>query len=733
MEPIRSRTIPSKIALTIKVAAVLIIILAIYHQDLTLIANEALQSEIMSYLLAIPILFTYLLYRKRKMIRAALSFDAIQTNPTPAANSPETTGAVLYKKLPPNLNQIIGALICLTAFLLYWHGSYTFYPVEYHMISLPIFISGIILVIFNANTLKALAFPIAMLLFLTPPPQEILNIIGSILSITSSESAYTILKATGFPVTLSSQYGTPVIQLIKPNSSPIAFTIDVACAGFYSLIGFIIFATFIAYITKAKLLKKTAIFLVGIPLMFALNVTRIIIIVFLGNQYGQETALEAFHLVGGWVLILTGSAILSTITEKIFKIQVFTSRKKREPCTYCNSNTKQHFCNACGKLLNLADIQITKKDLSKIAIIVILAFFILNIQVPVLALTTGPMKLNIRTLGGEQTILKMLPQIPNYTAVFVYRDTTFEEYSKQDASLIYGYTPNETTKQTIWVVIELAKAKAEMHPWEVCLITWQIAHGYQPQVIQLSQRDVLLLDNPPITARCFSFQDLKTNMIQIVLYWYESSFFNTETGMEREYTKISFIAFANNPQDVPSIEDQLLPFGKIMVDYWLPIKSWSLVALLISQNGTILLAITIAALAPILIYQTIKKQKQTELNQKAYKRLVSNQEKLILQTVENAPKQSQLTGSAITQLCQEHAEKPIQTDLLLEELSRAKEAGFIKGELANQDDEPILIWKTQTLILKQTRLHNFITKIQHIFAKPIHSSNNHSIKKANRR
>jgi exosortase/archaeosortase family protein len=346
---------------------------------------------------------------------------------------------------------------------------------------------------------------------------------------------------------LSSQYGTPVIQLIKPNTTPIAFTIDVACAGFYSLIGFIVFATFIAYITKAQLPKKALIFLAGIPLMFALNVTRIVIIVLIGNQYGQETALQAFHLVGGWALILIGSALLSTVTEKIFKIQVFTTRKKTAPCTHCNSDRKQHFCMACGRLLNPTNIKITKQDLGKMVILIVIAIFILNIQVPVLALTEGPVKLNIRTLGGEQTVLKMLPQMPNYTAVFVHRDTTFEEYSKQDASLIYGYTPNDTTKQTIWVVIELAKAKAQMHPWEVCLITWQIAHGQQPQVIQLSQKDILLLDNPPITARYFSFQDTKTNMTQIVLYWYESSYFNTETGMEREYTKISFIAFANNP------------------------------------------------------------------------------------------------------------------------------------------------------------------------------------------
>jgi exosortase len=719
MESPQPKLLPSKIALTIKVAAILVIILAIYYQDLMLIANEALNSEIMSYILAIPILFTYLLYRKRKLVRAAISFDTLETNRKPATESNQTTGAVLYKKPATYINQIMGTLICLTAFILYWHGSYTFYPLEYHLISLPIFIAGIILVMFNAQTLTALAFPIALLIFLTPPPQEILNAVGSALSIVSSETAYTISKAIGMPVTLTAQYGTPVIVLTKPNTAPIAFTIDVACAGFYSLIGFIIFATFIAHITKGKLSKKATMFLVGIPLMLILNITRIILIVTIGNQYGEETALTAFHLLGGWVLILTGSVILSTIAEKIFKIPLFTTKQKPQACNYCNptQGPKQHFCTACGKLLNLANVRLTRQDLGKILILLVCAILIANIQVPVFALTEGPAELNIRTLSGEQTITKMLPQVPNYTAIFVYRDKAFEEQSKQDASLIYAYLPNETSKKTIWAVIELAKTRASMHPWEVCLITWQIAHGYQPRVIQLGQKDTTLLDNPPIIARYFSFQEISTKMIQVILYWYESSFFNLGSSMEREYTKISFLAYAENAEEIPSIEEQLLPFGKAMVDHWLPIKSWSLLALLISQNGLTLIAITTTLLALTLVYQANKNQKKRILNLKAYDKLTSEQEKLILQAVNQATsEETSPTGNTIAQTYQKLTGKTIDTQLLIEGISRADEAGFIKDDLANQDDEPILTWKTQ-IPYKPSKFQNLIDRFSRLSSK----------------
>jgi len=72
MELLRFHLTRSALALSIKALAVLGATTAIYLQDLTIIANEATQSEIMSFTLTIPILFIYLIYRKRKMIRTPM-------------------------------------------------------------------------------------------------------------------------------------------------------------------------------------------------------------------------------------------------------------------------------------------------------------------------------------------------------------------------------------------------------------------------------------------------------------------------------------------------------------------------------------------------------------------------------------------------------------------------------------------------------------------------------------
>ena len=174
-----------------------------------------------------------------------------------------------------NFTPIVGVLLCATAILVYWFGSYTFTPIEYHMLTLPVLTAGLILILFNGQTLKQLIFPIAFLFFLTPPPTEILYNVGSTLSDLSAHASNALANAFGWASTISAQYASPIITITRPDQTIMNFSIDVACSGVYSLIGFVIFATFIAYITRGKLWSKLAILSMGIPLIIVLNIIRI--------------------------------------------------------------------------------------------------------------------------------------------------------------------------------------------------------------------------------------------------------------------------------------------------------------------------------------------------------------------------------------------------------------------------------------------------------------------------
>ncbi|MFA5365995.1 MAG: exosortase/archaeosortase family protein, partial [Candidatus Bathyarchaeia archaeon] len=278
------------LAVAARFSTVAIAIFALYSQDLTMVFNDALHSEASFHILAVPFIFAYLLYRKRKMVSASIPLSSTEK-----------------KFFQKNFATIAGIILCATAFLAYWFGSYTFTPLEYHMITLPIFTAGLILILFNPQTLRQLFFPIAFLIFLTPPPVEILYTVGSALSDLSAVASNGLASILGLHSTLASNYGSPIITLIRPDQTVMNFSIDVACSGIYSLIGFVIFAVFIAYITRGKKRNKFAILLMGIPLIIALNIIRITTILVIGYYYGDEIALQIFHTVGATVLMFIGT------------------------------------------------------------------------------------------------------------------------------------------------------------------------------------------------------------------------------------------------------------------------------------------------------------------------------------------------------------------------------------------------------------------------------------------
>ena len=670
----------SSCVLIIKALVIIFAALTLFHQDLTIIFADALESEMTSYILAIPFLFGYLLYRKRKIVRATVSLE-----PSKLAK-----GIIHF-------HEIIGLLLFLTAFLLYWYGSYTFTPIEFHMLALPIFVAACILIVFNTQTLWALSFPIGFLIFLSPPPSEITYSLGTTLSVASSEAAYTILKALGFPVTLIEEFGMPIIS-VTSSTGVISFAVDVACSGLYALVGFLIFATFIAYITREKPSKKLIIFLIGFPVIYFLNIIRIVIMVLLGYHYGMDLALQVFHLFGGWILIFLSIILLSTISGKLLKASLFTNAPAFA-CQHSNhiKHMKQSFCPNCGKILKPKDIAFSKRDVAKIAAITMSLVLILSIQMPVFALTEGPIEVLLQTPGGEQATTKVLPQMPGYNLTFLYRDSGFEETAKQDASLVYAYTPQNrtenSTQYTILVGIEVATARSSLHRWETCLITHALILGRQPRGIQLELKDVQLVQNPPLIARYFAFQWRKTNQTQTVLYWFETSTFTANTTSQQKHVKISLIIYPKTLKDLPEIESQLKAFGVAIVNYWQPIKTWSQIALLLSQNGDKLVAATTMLLAAALILHAFEKRRERNANANVYNKL-SKANKQVIDAVHRTEKNTLSTLENIAQTYQTITSRTIENRSLLEELIKTEKTGLVSSQIGNKQDEPIQTWKS---------------------------------------
>jgi exosortase/archaeosortase family protein len=667
--------VTSNAALILKVATLTIATLLLHFQDLSTVFNDALHEEQTFHILVMPFLFAYLLHRKRKIIRAATT----QKNPNSVART---------RYIPT----LIGSLLSATAVILYWYGSYTFTPLEFHILTLPLFAAGLILILFNAQTLRQLAFPIAFLLLLTPPPLEILYGIGASLSVLSSQASNALANAFGISSAISSQYGSPAIILTRPDHTVMNFTVDTACSGVYSLLGFTIFAIFIAYVTGGKLRSKAAILLMGIPLIITLNIIRITTILTVGYYNGDQLALQIYHLLGATVLMFIGTLILLAITEK-----AFNNPTSSNPCPDCNlkpSNPADESCFNCGKLLRIPKTTLHRNDIAKIAGTVAAIIILLSIQAPIFALTQGPAQITIQTPSGVQGNTQILPEIQGYKLGYMYRDTNFELQSGVDAALVYAYSPTDPLKATVWVAIQVAQIQWLEHQWELCLQTWPISQGIQPSVTQLDLRDVQTQANPPITARYFAFQYHSTNQTQVVLYWYETSIFAVNGTSQQKSVMISLISYPQSPQKVATAESQLLPFATAINDYWEPIKNWTPIILVLSQNGLVLSAATTALLIALLFYRFFLNRQDKASLLTLYTKLSERAQNLIT-AVKNAQKQKNPTTSGIAKELEKLTNKPVDLTWLTEKLEETQNTGLIKKQLTNKNDAPAIAWKNQ--------------------------------------
>jgi exosortase len=680
-------SLTSNSTLILKSITAFVAILVVYHQDLQLVFFDALQNEATNQALLVLPIFGFLIYRKRKMLRAVTS-------------SKETDQHTSIPQRMGHSSTLIGILLSTASIIFYWYGSYTFMPLEYHILTMPIFTAGLVLVLFNLETLRQLIFPILFLFFLTPIPEELLFKLSNILSTSSSLISSAVANVLGANSIVSTGGINPTIIVTRPDNSILGFSLDTACSGVYPLIAFVMFAFLTAYIIRDKPWKKAVIFLLGIPLMYLLNVLRITIVLLLGYHYGEQLALQTFHLFGGLALTIIGTVLLLTVAERIFKIQMFSRGPTAQPCSECQapSNLQETFCHNCGRLLQHPKIGLRRIDLAKIFAVLTAVSFLILIQAPVFAVTQGPAKLIIQTPAGEQGNTQILPQIEGYNLSFIFRDRDFENRSHQDASLIYLYNPQDRTKENVWAAIEVAQTSSSLHRWEVCEIIWPTSQGREPNVNQLDLRDIQILENPPIVARYFAFQYKGFNDTQVVLYWYETSTLMINDTLEQKQVKISLISYPSSPQEIEKTENDLMNFAPAIAGYWQPTKTWTQIALMISKNGLTLSTISTALTVCMILLSALDVVRRRKATTRTYSK-IPDEDRQIVDAVQKTEKKSMATMQKIAAT---YSITPPDLKTLNERLDRAEEAGLIRRQIISNYDEPMQTWKANTTTPKQT-------------------------------
>lgn len=659
--------------LLLKVLGVLFTSLVFFSQDLYIAFSDAIFSETTSYILIIPILLVFILYRKRKILQVMIHKPRIKS----------------FKFF--SYDEIIGSSILLISIILYFVSSYSFSPLTYHLLIFPFFVSGSIIFLFNIQTLRELLFCIILLVLIVPLPAEIIYWIGSLMSSNNTNISVIILSAIGVPVSLGTNYGTPSILLIKEGTVT-PFTVDIACSGIYSQLGFLIFAAFFAYIIRGKLWKKAVLLLIGFGIIYFLNVFRIIITVIIGYFGGINLALDIFHIFGGWILIFLGTLGLFFVAEKIIKLKIINnSINTPKLSNFLCGNKIDKFCKYCKSLIiNGKSIQLI--DALKVFGLIIAILLLLNIQAPVFAITKGPAEINLDNYQGSQITTEIWPEIQDYNLVFLQRDYAFEAVAGQEAALKYAYYPLNSTKKPIYTYLEVSSATTSLHGWEYCLIENPINQGKEPQVVKIEGKDIEIFENPPIIGRYFVFQNNTNNQIQAVLYWYETSSLTIDSTTQQRRIKISIIQtnLENNSEELISqTEKDLLFFGQEISSYWQPIRTWEKLTLIVSKTGINLVWLPIIIITITSGYEINNFYKRRKNNQKIVNKLAP-ENKLILNSFN--PKNETSTLCQILSNYNNQTKNHLNKEQIYSKLKKMADIGLVSEKIINIEDEPTFSW-----------------------------------------
>lgn len=674
MEVLRDvgKTVRERHPTVILIFFTLLTIFIVYWQDFAVLANEALRNEAVSHIILVPFFVSYLIYRQREFLKASLALERLRR-----------------KAMAVSINDIVGVAFCLTAFLLYWYGSYTFYPLEFHIASLLIFIMGITLILTNVKTLIILIFPIMFLAFLVPPPSDITYTLGGILANINTQGSYNLLKIVGLPVSRSHTYGAPIIAL-KTSAGSIEFAVYQASSGLYSLIAFTMFATFLVYVTSGSLIKRVVLFLLGLLLLPIINIIRISLIVLVAYWLGEEIAMTMFHTFTGWLLLFTGMLLLLLVGEKFLHLQIFGSSKEVVSCSECCDDLKnqESFCLNCGRFLKLPNVKISKRLWMKAIALLIGSYLVtVSIQAPVFAFSPELTLSN----SNPQVETGVFPEIDDYQLKFLYRDTRFERVAGQDASLIYAYLPQNRSAHPVYVIVGVATSISSLHNWEVSLIAWRISQGLPPLVTLLKSGDIQLTENPRIIARYLVFQH-PSNYTYVALYWYQRAMFKTGSTVEPRYIRINLLILTKNSGDAPKLIEKLQTIGQSIAVYWEPLRVQSLVSIGVPLQQFLLGFVVLAAVF-VQTSQLIVEQKKKRTNLKIFNKFASSDEKLLYKMIKGMAKNPSATTKNIAIAFKKITSKTVELSKLIAMLTSLEAHGLVKRDIVNVQNQPKLIWK----------------------------------------
>jgi exosortase len=218
----------------------------------------------------IPLVASFLLWRKRKVLRAL---------PVEPAS--------------------FGLLIVLGSQVVFLTG----YLAEPFLqrISLLLLLAGTILYLWGWRALREVAFVLILLLLAIPMPEVIFNSVAEPLQLVASSLAEKVLHVFGVPVFREGN----VLQLDHQM-----LNVTEACSGIRSLATLVTAGAIVGYFLPARWWLRLAFVASSVPIALAANALRVAGTGVLGQAWGERWATGFLHLFSGWVVFVFATCLM---------------------------------------------------------------------------------------------------------------------------------------------------------------------------------------------------------------------------------------------------------------------------------------------------------------------------------------------------------------------------------------------------------------------------------------
>lgn len=184
-------------------------------------------------------------------------------------------------------------------------------------LSMVVVIAGLVWTFAGWRILRELAFPIVFLVFMTPPPDFFVEKIGAPLQRASCAYAAMIGGLFGLDV---ESHGVMLL------ANGLTFEVDLPCSGIRAINCLTAFSAVLAYMARTSWFGKTVIFLAAVPVAFAANVLRVLIVIAVANIDSVKDDVMAFHDASGPVVFVLALLVVIMVKRR------FECKRREETC-----------------------------------------------------------------------------------------------------------------------------------------------------------------------------------------------------------------------------------------------------------------------------------------------------------------------------------------------------------------------------------------------------------------